>query len=41
VEMVGIKDRFGESGSPQELMQDFGLTRFDIVKAVERVAKRK
>ena len=41
VEMVGIKDRFGESGSPQELMQDFGLTRFDIVKAVERVVKRK
>ena len=41
VEMVGIKDRFGESGSPQELMQDFGLTRFDIVKAVERAVKRK
>jgi len=41
VEMVGIKDRFGESGSPQELMQDFGLTRFDIIKAVERVLKRK
>jgi len=41
VEMVGIKDRFGESGSPQELMQDFGLTRFDIVRAVERVLKRK
>jgi len=41
VEMVGIKDRFGESGSVQELMQDFGLTRFDIIKAVERVLKRK
>ncbi len=41
LEMVGIKDRFGESGNPQELMQDFGLTRFDIVKAVERVLKRK
>lgn len=41
VEMVGIKDRFGKSGSPQELMQDFGLTRFDIIKAVEKVLKRK
>jgi len=41
VEMVGIKDRFGESGTPQELMQDFGLTRFDIVRAVEKVMKRK
>jgi transketolase len=41
VEMVGIKDRFGQSGSPEELMQDFGLTRFDIIRAVERVLKRK
>jgi len=41
VEMVGIKDRFGESGSTEELMQDFGLTHFDIIKAVEKVLKRK
>jgi len=41
VEMVGIKDRFGASGSPEELMQDYGLTRFDIIRAVERVLKRK
>jgi len=41
VEMVGIKDRFGASGSPEELMHDYGLTRFDIIRAVERVLKRK
>jgi len=41
VEMVGIKDRFGASGSPEELRQDYGLTRFDIIRAVERVLKRK
>jgi len=41
VEMVGIKDRFGASGSPEELMEDYGLTRFDIIRAVERVLKRK
>jgi len=41
VEMVGIKDRFGISGSVEELMRDFGLTSSDIIKAVERVLKRK
>jgi len=41
VEMVGIKDRFGKSGSPEELMKEFEITRFDILRAVERVLKRK
>ncbi|MGQ9632292.1 MAG: transketolase family protein [bacterium] len=41
MEMIGIQDRFGESGEPDELMKEFNLTSDDIVKAVNRVLKRK
>lgn len=41
VEMVGIKDTFGESGSPAELMSYFHLKDADIVIAAEKVLKRK
>lgn len=41
VEMIGAQNRFGESGSPDELMKIFGLTMEDIVKAVKKVLKRK
>ncbi len=40
-EMVGIKDSFGESGSPAELLEKFGLTAKDIVAAVKKVLERK
>lgn len=33
--MVGIKDVFGESGTPQALLEKYGLTKKDIVKAVK------
>jgi len=41
VEMVGIKDRFGESGEPEELWNAFGLSHPHIVEAVKKVLKRK
>ncbi len=41
IERIGIKDSFGESGSPNELMKEFGLTAADIVKAVRQVLRRK
>ena len=41
VEMVGIKDRFGESGEPDELWDAFGLSHPHIIEAVQRVLKRK
>jgi transketolase len=41
VEMVGIKDRFGESGSPWELMKKLHLMPENIVEAAERAIKRK
>ena len=41
VERVGVDDRFGESGSPEELIERFGLTSPHILKAVKKVLKRK
>lgn len=41
VEMIGIQDRFGESGEPQQLLESFGLTHPFIIKAVKKVLKRK
>jgi transketolase len=41
VEMIGINDRFGESGSPWELMKKFHLMPEDIVEASKRAVNRK
>ncbi|MBI5621545.1 transketolase family protein [Candidatus Falkowbacteria bacterium] len=41
MEFVGVRDRFGESGEPDELLQKFGLTSPYIVTAVRKVLKRK
>ncbi len=41
MEMIGVQDRFGESGPPKELFKTFKLTSDDIVKAVKKVIKRK
>lgn len=41
MEMVAVKDSFGESGKPEELLKKYHLDSPDIVAAVERVMKRK
>lgn len=41
MERVGVHDKFGESGDPDILMEHYGLGVGDIVRAVERVVKRK
>lgn len=41
VEMVAVKDKFGESGTPDELMVKFGLDTPDVVKAAEKAISRK
>lgn len=41
LERVGIDDRFGESGRPDELVAHFELDAKAIIKAVEKVLKRK
>ncbi|MFC1511084.1 transketolase family protein [Candidatus Margulisiibacteriota bacterium] len=38
---VGIKDMFGESGKPDELLIKYGLTPQSIINAVKAVVKRK
>jgi transketolase len=40
IEFVGLKDIFGESGSPKELLEKYGLTKDWIIKAVKRVLER-
>ncbi|EHQ92233.1 transketolase family protein [Desulfosporosinus youngiae] len=38
---VGLKDTFGESGKPSELLEKYGLTKGDLVKAVHEVLAKK
>jgi len=40
MEFIGVQDSFGESGTPEELLQKYHLTSEDIVKAVKKVMKR-
>lgn len=40
MEFVGVQDRFGESGNPDELIAHFGMGVGAIVKAVQKVVKR-
>ncbi|MBC8306644.1 MAG: transketolase family protein [Pelagibacterales bacterium] len=41
LEMVGVNDTFGESGTPRQLMEKYGLTSSDIIKASKKVVSRK
>ncbi len=40
-EFVAVNDRFGQSGKPMELLEEYGLGVKDIVKAVYRALERK
>ena len=41
LEMVGIDDTFGESGTPKQLMEKYGLTSSNIVNACKNVIKKR
>jgi len=41
VKMIGVNDKFGESGDADDLMRKFGLKDTNIVNAVLKVLKRK
>jgi transketolase len=41
LEMVAVKDSFGESGTPEQLMTKYGLDAAHIVLAAEKVMQRK
>ncbi|MHB8926517.1 MAG: transketolase family protein [Bacillota bacterium] len=38
---VGLRDTFGESGTPDELMKAYGLTAADIVRAAKEAIQRR
>ena len=41
MEFVGVQDRFGQSGAPQELIEEYGMGSTSIAAAVKRVLSRK
>jgi len=41
MEFVGVQNRFGESGTPEELIERFGMGVSHIKEAVKKVLKRK
>ena len=41
LEMIGTKDTFGESGTPDQLFKKYELTSDDIAKAAKRALERK
>ena len=41
LEMVGVNDRFGESGPPMQLMEKYGLDAKAIIAAAKKVIARK
>lgn len=41
IKMIGVKDKFGESGTPEELLQKYDLSKEEIIKAVITVLRIK
>lgn len=41
IKRIGIRDRFGESGEPQELMDKFGLRAKNLILAAHEMMERK
>ncbi|WP_456010598.1 transketolase family protein [Clostridium butyricum] len=39
VKMIGIEDKFGESGTPDELMEKFKLTSYAISESIKEIIK--
>lgn len=38
---IGVKDTFGESGKPNDLLEKYGLTEKEIVEAVKKLVNKK
>lgn len=41
IEFIGVKDKFGQSGTPEELIKHYSMDKDSIKKAVKKVLKRK
>jgi len=39
IKRIGVNDKFGESGKPEELYEKYGLTKENIIKAVRELIK--
>ncbi|MFA6177388.1 MAG: transketolase C-terminal domain-containing protein [Candidatus Paceibacterota bacterium] len=41
MEFIGVHDRFGQSGTPRELIEHYGMSKNSIKEAVKKVLERK
>jgi transketolase len=41
IEFIGVRDKFGQSGTPEELVNFYGMGEKDIMEAVHKVMLRK
>lgn len=41
IEFIGVQDQFGQSGTPDELIEHYGMGEKDIIEAVKRLLERK
>lgn len=41
IEFIGVQDKFGQSGTPEELIKHYGMDKDSIKEAVKKVIKRK
>jgi transketolase len=41
IEIVAVEDKFGQSGKPDELWEEYGLTVENIIEKSKKVVKRK
>lgn len=41
IEFIGVQDKFGQSGTPEELIEHYGMGKNSIKEAVQKVLKRK
>jgi len=40
-EFIGVKNKFGQSGKPEELLEHYEMGVFHIEQAIEKVLSRK
>ena len=41
IEFIGVQDKFGQSGTPDELIEHYGMGKNSIKEAVRKVLTRK
>ncbi len=41
IEFIGVRDQFGQSGTPEELIEHYGLGESNIAEAIKKVISRK